>query len=124
MAYVCLLLTNSSLAAALTCTRTGYLPSPPPHHTVPAPIVDDPGHYTRIIFNHFYQLFMPRENSSEPSIPPSASPTDPQFELCQRVLQITHSILMEPCETLSEATWEAISKQLLTVADVSSLSST
>lgn len=89
-----------------------------PHHTVPAPIVDDPGHYTRIIFNHFYQLFMPRENSSEPSIPPSASPTDPQFELCQRVLQITHSILMEPCETLSEATWEAISKQLLTVADV------
>lgn len=89
-----------------------------PHYTVPAPIMDDPGHYTRIIFDHFCQLFMPRENSSEPPVAPGGSSTDPQFELCERVLQITHSILMEPCEKLSEPTWEAVSKQLLTVADV------
>lgn len=92
-----------------------------PNHSVPAPVIADPGYYARIIFNHFYQLFMPRENSSDPPVPLSSSSKDPQhtqFELCERVLQITHLILMDHSDKLSESTWEAISKHLLTVADV------
>lgn len=92
-----------------------------PRQSVPTPIIADPGYYAQIIFNHFYQLFIPRTKFPELSVAPSSSSTDPhqsQFSLCRRVLQITHSILMKPCDKLSQGTWEAISKHLLTVADV------
>lgn len=91
-----------------------------PSPSVPAPITENPGHYTRIIFSHFYQLFITQGNSAElsrtPSFSLSVSP-DSQFSVCQRILTITQSILMKPSNRLSEETCEAISKHLLTVAD-------
>ena len=87
-----------------------------PSPSVPAPILADPGHYTQTIFSHLYQLFLPRGTPSQLPMPPSAG-EDVHFDLCHRVLNITQSVLMKPCCKLSEATWEAISKHLLTVAD-------
>lgn len=88
-----------------------------PRHSVPAPVVKDPGSYAIIIFNHFCQLFVPRSRSVDPQTAAAVDPHHTHFNLCRRALQITHSILVRPCPKLSQETWQAISRHLLTVAD-------
>ena len=91
-----------------------------PRPSVPLPVVLDPGYYAQIIFSHFQQLFVPRVKS--PEIPvhpgPTADPHHTHFNLCRRVLQITHTILMKPCPKLTQETREAISTHILTIADI------
>lgn len=73
---------------------------PNPKSSVPAPILNDPNHYARIIINHFYYLFVPR-GAQGPDV------INRQAVLCHRVLRTLQNIAQNsPC--LSEDTWQTL----------------
>lgn len=114
-------LTDTNLALVISCIDVyeDWLTAfSTPSRSVPTPIITYPDYYAQIIFNHFYQLFIPQEVSTTRFSLSSGAPShDPQFTVCQRILTITQSLLLQPDRKLSEETCEAISRHLLTVCD-------
>ncbi|CAL4068438.1 unnamed protein product, partial [Meganyctiphanes norvegica] len=68
--------------------------------SVPAPILNDPNHYARIIINHFYYLFVPR-GAQGPDV------INRQAVLCHRVLRTLQNIAQNS-EFLNEDTWQTL----------------
>lgn len=83
-----------------------------PRAGIPHPVLADPGHYSRIIFDHFCQLFIPRGASNR-----DEAGFETHLALCRKVLQITHAIIMTPAVRLSRETWNSLFHYLLHIAD-------
>jgi len=94
-----------------------------PRPTVPQPILDHPDLYLQAIFRQLCQVFNERPETSPLSASSGSSSSavqalvDNQALLCQRVLRMLHSNVIQKAAKLSRESWDCLLISLLRIAD-------